>query len=79
MDLINYLNTAYLWGGKSVFGIDCSGFTQSVFKFLNIYLPRDSWQQAEPGNTINFLADANCGDLCFFDNEEGRITMLAFC
>jgi gamma-D-glutamyl-L-lysine dipeptidyl-peptidase len=69
-----FLNTTYLWGGKSVFGIDCSGFTQSVYKFLNIYFPRDSWQQAESGNTIDFLADANCGDLCFFDNEEGRIT-----
>jgi len=69
-----FLNTAYLWGGKSVFGIDCSGFTQSVYKFLNIYLPRDSWQQAESGNTIEFLADVNCGDLCFFDNDEGRIT-----
>lgn len=69
-----YLNTAYLWGGKSVYGIDCSGFTQSVYKFLNIYLPRDSWQQAESGETINSLSDTKCGDLCFFDNEEGRIT-----
>ena len=69
-----YLNTAYLWGGKSVFGVDCSGFTQIVFKFLNIYLPRDSWQQAESGETIDLLNNANSGDLCFFDNEEGRIT-----
>lgn len=69
-----YLNTPYLWGGKSVFGIDCSGFSQAVYKFLDIYLPRDSWQQAEPGETIELLPKANCGDLCFFDNEEGRIT-----
>jgi cell wall-associated NlpC family hydrolase len=45
-----------------------------VYKFLNIYLPRDSWQQAELGETIEFLTKANCGDLCFFDSEEGRIT-----
>ena len=69
-----YLNTSYLWGGRSVYGIDCSGFTQAVYKFLNICLPRDSWQQAEQGETIKSLDETNCGDLCFFDNEEGRIT-----
>lgn len=69
-----FLNTTYLWGGKSVFGIDCSGFSQTVFKFLNIALPRDAWQQAEHGSVINSLQNVNCGDLAFFDNEEGRIT-----
>lgn len=68
-----YINTPYLWGGKSIFGIDCSGFSQSVFKFLNIKLPRDSWQQAEAGDTIETLQHSQCGDLCFFNNEEGRI------
>jgi cell wall-associated NlpC family hydrolase len=68
-----YLNTPYLWGGKSVFGIDCSGFTQAVYKFLNIKLPRDSWQQAEAGDTIDTLQHSQCGDLCFFSNEEGKI------
>lgn len=70
----NYLNTPYLWGGKSVFGIDCSGFSQTVYKFLNIPLPRDAWQQAREGSEIGFLQEARCGDLAFFDNEEGRIT-----
>ncbi len=68
-----FLNTSYLWGGKSVFGIDCSGFTQMTYKFLNVPLPRDAWQQAETGTLVNFLQEANCGDLAFFDNEEGRI------
>jgi hypothetical protein len=68
-----FLNTSYLWGGKSVFGIDCSGFAQMVFKFLNIALPRDAWQQAEKGSVVNFLQEAHCGDLAFFDNEEGKI------
>ncbi len=45
-----------------------------MYKFLNIHLPRDSWQQAESGETIDFLHKAKCGDLCFFDNDEGRIT-----
>ncbi|MEO6134206.1 MAG: C40 family peptidase [Ginsengibacter sp.] len=69
-----FLNTTYLWGGKSVFGIDCSGYTQLVYKFLNQPLPRDAWQQAEKGETVNFLQEVQCGDLAFFDNEEGRIT-----
>lgn len=69
-----FLNTAYLWGGRSVFGIDCSGFSQMVYKFLNIQLPRDAWQQAEKGTTVNTLQEAVCGDLAFFDNEEGKIT-----
>lgn len=69
-----FLNTSYLWGGKSVFGIDCSGFTQSTYKFLNVHLPRDAWQQAEKGEVVNFLQEAHCGDLAFFDNDEGKIT-----
>jgi len=69
-----FLNTAYLWGGRSVFGIDCSGFSQMVYKFLNVQLPRDAGQQAEKGDTINSLPKAVCGDLAFFDDEEGRIT-----
>jgi gamma-D-glutamyl-L-lysine dipeptidyl-peptidase len=69
-----FLNTTYLWGGKSVFGIDCSGFAQQTYKFLNVALPRDAWQQAEQGTTVNFLQEAKCGDLAFFDNDEGFIT-----
>lgn len=69
-----YINTSYLWGGKSIFGIDCSGFTQQVFKMLDIKLPRDAYQQAEIGGPVGFLQEAQIGDLAFFDNEEGRIT-----
>lgn len=68
-----YLGVGYLWGGKSVFGVDCSGFVQQVFKMVGIWLPRDSWQQAELGEPINFLQEAKAGDLAFFDNEDGRI------
>ena len=68
-----FLNTPYLWGGKSVFGIDCSGFSQQVFKLVNIKLERDAYQQAEQGEVVGFLQEAQCGDLAFFDNEEGRI------
>ncbi len=68
-----YLNTPYLWGGRSPFGIDCSGFTQMVFKLNGIKLKRDAWQQAEQGKALSFLEEAQTGDLAFFDNEDGKI------
>jgi hypothetical protein len=69
-----FLNVPYLWGGRSPFGIDCSGFTQVVYKCLNVQLRRDAWQQAEMGTTVAFLEEVQPGDLAFFDNDEGRIT-----
>ena len=68
-----YLNTPYLWGGRSPFGIDCSGLTQMVYKLNGIKLLRDAYQQAEQGETLSFVEEAEAGDLAFFDNEEGRI------
>ncbi len=62
-----------MWGGKSVYGIDCSGFAQMAYKFLNVHLPRDAWQQAENGTVVNSLQESHCGDLAFFDNEMGNI------
>jgi cell wall-associated NlpC family hydrolase len=69
-----FLNTAYLWGGKSIFGVDCSGFCQTVFKYFGVPLLRDAYQQATMGEPIGFLQEAKCGDLAFFDNEDGKIT-----
>ncbi len=68
-----FLNTPYLWGGKSSFGIDCSGFTQKVFKMMGIALQRDAYQQVTQGTVVDFLQQAVCGDLAFFDNESGDI------
>jgi len=68
-----YLNAPYLWGGRSPFGIDCSGFTQLVYKLSGYSLLRDAALQAEQGNIVNLVDEAMPGDLAFFDNEEGNI------
>lgn len=68
-----FLNAPYLWGGKSPLGIDCSGFTQLVYKLNGYKMPRDASQQVELGSPLNFVEEAEAGDLAFFDNEEGKI------
>ncbi len=69
-----YLNSPYLWGGKTPFGIDCSGFTQMVYKLNGYKLLRDASQQATQGEALSFIEESEPGDLAFFDNNEGHIT-----
>jgi hypothetical protein len=69
----SYLSTPYLWGGKTPFGIDCSGFSQMVYKINSISIPRDASQQVDLGVSRNFIDEASPGDLAFFDNEEGNV------
>lgn len=64
-----YLNAPYLWGGKSPFGIDCSGFTQMVFKICGYRLERDSPMQLKQGRNVESLEKAEPGDLVFFGTK----------
>lgn len=71
---LSYKDTPYLWGGRSQWGIDCSGFSQLIYSCFDLSLPRDAYQQAEMGQTVDFVSEIRVGDLAFFDNAEGRIT-----
>lgn len=71
---LKFLHAPYLWGGRSPFGIDCSGFTQVVFKLLGVALKRDAYQQAQQGRDVDFIDLAKEGDLAFFENKEGKIS-----
>ncbi len=68
-----FLGIPYLWGGRSYFGIDCSGFSELIFKTCGYQPPRDSSEQAEVGKTISFINEARAADLAFFENEEEQI------
>ena len=71
---MRFLNYPYLWGGRISGGMDCSGLSQLAYKLHGYSLPRDSFKQAEIGETISFIDEAKSGDLLFFDNKAGNIT-----
>lgn len=72
-----YYNAPYLWGGRSPFGVDCSGFTQMVFKICGYKLFRDSWQQASQGKYFATIEEGQPGDLVFFTNAEDQVHHVA--
>ncbi len=76
---LSYYSSPYLWGGRSFYGIDCSGFAQIVSKIAGKKIPRDASQQAQLGETINFVEEVIPGDLAFFSHGDERICHVGVC
>lgn len=76
---LEFLGVPYLWGGRSLAGIDCSGLIQLVYLLHNIHIPRDASQQEQYfKKKSNTIMEAKYGDLFFFKNEKNHVFHVGF-
>ena len=67
------IHSPFMKGGRSVLGIDNSGYVQLVYKMTGIDLPRTCAEQAKLGEDIGFMLEAKQGDLAFFEDTSSQI------
>ena len=72
-EIDSWMGTPYLYGGNSRSGVDCSGFTQSVYEAVDIQIPRTASQQAAAAESIN-PSNLKFGDLLFFNTSGSGIS-----
>ncbi len=72
-EIDSWIGTPYMYGGNSRSGVDCSAFTQSVYRAVNIELPRTASQQAEASESVN-PSELKFGDLLFFNTSGSGIS-----
>jgi len=72
----DYLHSPYHWGGKSPFGIDCSGLTQMVYRLNGVNIPRDSQDQVREGELVPSIGESRPGDLAFFFENTSHVGLV---
>lgn len=71
LEITKFMDAPYLYGGESISGTDCSGFTSTVYyEALSLKIPRTASQQFKFGNSVSSIDDLKFGDLVFFDTQQ---------
>ena len=72
-EIDSWMGTPYLYGGNSRSGVDCSAFTQSIYRAVDIEIPRTASQQAVSAESVN-PSELKFGDLLFFNTSGSGIS-----
>jgi cell wall-associated NlpC family hydrolase len=72
-----HLGLAYLWGGTSSYGLDCSGLVHHSYRRAGVVVPRDAHDQYTAATPV-CLGEEQPGDLYFFAREDGHVVHVGF-
>jgi len=69
-----FINAPFLWGGRTIFGVDSAALVQLAYGIAGYSLPRRPEMQVNRGEIVDFVEQALPGDIAFFENKQGKIT-----